>query len=287
LFNDKIYSKPTVEKATELQLQHPPRENSHPKEYQKTAPHFTISPEATREIINKMNSNIHPGKDGFSIDVMKQLVRANSVRQGIKSASDTFVEEITTYFNRTIAQPTVSREISQYIAGGQMIAVDKKNGKIRAITMSDLGKKIVQYESTRQNKEEIKEELKDFQTAVGCANGTDKMIVTARLQMELHPNNDVLQTDCAKAFPNVKREAVLELMEDKLPNMLNMMEPLINTEGNFFYTGSKEGTQVIKVANGITAGESTSPVLFALVKNAHTTEQKKLIQDSWITPMTK
>jgi hypothetical protein len=66
------------------------------------SPHFTISPEATRKIINKMNSNIHPGKDGFSIDGMKQLIRANPVRQGIKSASDIFIEEKTTYYNGTI-----------------------------------------------------------------------------------------------------------------------------------------------------------------------------------------
>jgi hypothetical protein len=112
------------------------------------------------------------------------------------------------------------------------------------------------------------------------------MIVTARLQMELHPNNDVLQTDFAKAFPNVKREVVLELMNDKLPSM---QKPLLNAEGNFFYTGLKEGTKIIKVANGITAGESTSPALFALVKDAHTRKQKENILDgiSWTTPMTK
>jgi hypothetical protein len=39
-------------------------------------------------------------------------------------------------YNRSIAQPTVSREVSECIAGGQMIGIDKKN-KLRAITMPE------------------------------------------------------------------------------------------------------------------------------------------------------
>jgi hypothetical protein len=220
-----------------------------------------------------MDNNIHPGKDGFSIDDVKQLIRAHPTRQGIISPSDIYVEEQTTFLNRTIAQPIVSKEIADYIAGGQMIRISKKNGKLRAITMSDLGKKIVLIESNRQNKAEIKEEFKDFQTAVGCKNGPDKLVVAARLGMEKHPENDVMVTDCAKAFLNTNRDVSLEKVNEKFPNMMNMLVPLLGSEANFFYTGPEEGTQIIKVANGITAGDNTSPMLFALVKGGHTRDQ--------------
>jgi hypothetical protein len=137
LFNDKSYSKPTIEKARELQLQHLPREGLLiPIVYQKKIPYFVISPEATRENVNRMDNNIHTGKDGFSIDAIKQLIRAHPTRQEIRSPSDINVEEQTTFFNRTIAQPTVSKNFSDYIAGGQMIGIGKKNGKPRAIAMS-------------------------------------------------------------------------------------------------------------------------------------------------------
>jgi hypothetical protein len=86
--------------------------------YQKKILYFVISPEATKEIVNRMDNNIYPGKDGFSIDAIKQLIRAHPTRQGIISPSDIYVEEQTTFFNRTIAQPTISKEISDYIAGG-------------------------------------------------------------------------------------------------------------------------------------------------------------------------
>jgi hypothetical protein len=139
--------------------------------YQKEIPYFVISLEATREIVNRMDNKIHPGKDGFSIDAIKQLIRAHPARQGIISPSDIYVEEQTTFFNRTIAQSTVSEEFLDYIAGGQMIGISKKNGKLRAIAMSDLGKKIILIESNRQNKVEIKDEFEDFQSAVGYQNG--------------------------------------------------------------------------------------------------------------------
>ena len=99
-----------------------------------------------------------------------------------------------------------------------MIGISKKDGKLRAIIMSDLGKKIVFIESNRQNKVEIKEEFKDFQTAVGCKNGPDKLVVTARLGMEMHPKNDMMVTDCAKAFPNANRNIVLEKVNEKFLN---------------------------------------------------------------------
>jgi hypothetical protein len=76
---------------------------------------------------------------------------------------------------------------------------------------------------------EIKEEFKDFQTAVGCKNGPDKLVVTARLGMEMHPKNDVMVTDCAKAFPNANRDIVLERVNEKFPNMMNMMVPLLSS----------------------------------------------------------
>ena len=278
LFNKRTYVQPTLKIALELQGQFPRREADleiPAEQYNESM--YELTTEETRKIIGSMHNNTHPGQDGLSINVVKQLMRAHHLRQGVVSDSDVFIEELTKFINNTIAKPTVTKEISAYVAGGEMIGIQKKDGSQRSITMAGVFKKIAQSGANYYSKTEAKELFKDNQMAVGTKNGTDKMIHTIRLSTEMKPEKDSIKTDCDKAFPRVQKAAALRVVQRDLPDIYMMTKTLLDNTSRFFYVGAKEGTQVIEVEEGIAAGESTSPLIFAAVKRELTNEGKKYI----------
>ena len=254
---------------------------SQPMDIQNLTLSFIITPEETREVINKMHSRVHSGQDSLSIDLLKQLVRYNSGIQGQVNDADVLIIEITNFLNRTIANPSVPLFISRFIAGAEEIAIGKKDGSIRNIAMVMVFRKIAGKVGLQQNKSDIKDLFDGNQLGCGATNGTDKMFHLANLANVINPTHDLVKNDCTAAFPNISSTAVLKAVEKDIPSMFNMMKALIGVDSNSVYAGCKEGIQDLPIFEGVPQGAPESPVCLGVVKRPVTLAAGKMLSNGW------
>ena len=152
-------------------------------------------------------------------------------------------------------------EVNQVIYGGRLIALEKKDGGVRPITVGYTWRRLAAKCANSYVIDKIASYLVPLQLGVGIPGGCEAAVhATRRYTDRLQKDHVVVKLDFANAFNSVRRDALLEAVAREIPELYRFAYATYSgnaslTFGKFFVT-SEEGIQ---------QGDPLGPLEFCIV----------------------
>ena len=135
------------------------------------------------------------------------------------ATDDSFQQALVDLVNLLLAG-SIDKEVSAIVFGGRLIALDKKDGGVRPITVGYTLRRLAAKCANNHIIEKRSKALQPQQLGVGVAGGAEGAVhAVCRLVSNLPKDNVVVKLDFSNAFNCIRRDLILEAIAARSPEI--------------------------------------------------------------------
>ena len=227
---------PSEETKIKLQAKHPPQNSNSQSiltpDYNGILDHFKVSKDDVRWAVRGFKKGTSGGPDGLC---PQHLLDKTGMLLG--EPGEKLLESIADFINLVVLPGKVPIEIQATFFGANLTALLKPDGGIRPIacglTLRRLAAKIIMAKL----KSFCGKEFRPNQMGVGTPKGCEAAVHAVRCYVKNDTVQDqvLLKIDFKNAFNSVRRDVVLKLVKDKLPEIYPFVYQCYGKESNLFF----------------------------------------------------
>ena len=152
---------------------------------------------------------------------------------------------------------------------GRLVALQKGNGRVRGLVMSDVFRRLVGRTLAQQFSAQFQEACHPFQYALSTKAGAEGLARAVRVATELDPRATVLSVDGVGAFDHVGRQSMLGslLRSPALRPLLPYARLFYGQDSTYLWWDSSGACHSVQQAEGGEQGDPLMPALFALAQH--------------------
>ena len=205
-----------------------------------------------RTAIFKFPQGSTGGLDGLTPQHLKDLIRSEGEPSPLLAA-------ITALIN-VILRGQVPPAARASFFGGRLIALSKKDGGIRPISVGNVLRRLTAKVASLAVAPLAADIFKHVQVGVGVRGGMEGAIHSTRQFVEsLSSEEVVVKLDFKNAFNTIRRDVVLEEVSKHIPSIFHFVSTAYEQNSLLVNQGS-----VIESAEGVQQGDPLGPLLFSL-----------------------
>ncbi len=168
-------------------------------------------------------------------------------------------------FCTLVLEGRVPAEIRPFFFGASLVALEKKSGGIRRIAMGCTLRRLVAKIAGQMVVEDMANLLSLRQLGYGVRNGAEAAVhATRRFVMDMEDDHAFLKLDFRNAFNSIRRDKVLEAVQDLCPDIYPLFHSSYSAPSSLFW-----GESVISSQEGFQQGDPLGPLLFCLALHRH------------------
>ena len=112
-------------------------------------------------------------------------------------------------------------EVRECLFGATLLAIGKKDGGVRPIAVGFVWRRLAAKVACRHISERCANLFSPRQLGVGIPGGAEAAVHATRIYLEnLQPGNILLKIDFQNAFNTVRRDVILEEIQEVFPELL-------------------------------------------------------------------
>ncbi|XP_061724753.1 uncharacterized protein LOC133530732 [Cydia pomonella] len=236
---------------------HPPpsRPLVFPPEPDLSTPFLTVSVPDVTNAIGSFYSGSASGLDGLRPQHFKELTSHCAGDNGPR-----LLESLTKLSN-FLLRGMLNPQVSPYLYGASLCALEKKDGGIRPIAIGTTIRRLVAKLGCRAVRDEMATFLQPCQVGFGTPLGCESAIHATRHFAMAHEHSDtvIVKLDIKNAFNTVERDVILKEVKNHTPSLYPFLFQCYSSPSNLFYDGSEIASQV-----GAQQGDPLGPRVFCL-----------------------
>ncbi|NJL55677.1 hypothetical protein HC928_11090 [bacterium] len=213
-------------------------------------PSLSVDEQEVRQAAMSFPAGSSGGPDGLRPQHLKDMLPNDNVDIGFLSALTGFVNTVLT----GLCPPS----IAPYFFGGRLIALKKKSGGIRPISIGNTLRRLVSKCASAFGISQLGEYFLPHQLGVGTPGGCEAAVHSARRYLSSMPDGHAfVKLDFSNAFNNISRSSLLSSTRDRLPELFSYCFSAYGNPSFLFFADriilSQEGTQ---------QGDPLGPLIF-------------------------
>lgn len=253
---------PSEDAKLKLQSKHPQR-NSHGEPTPVPLPdqnynlnHFKVSKVDVKWAIGAFKKGASGGPDGLRPQHLLDMTG-----QALGESAENLVESLVDLLNLIILPGKVPTKIQPTGYGANLMALKKPDGGVHPIavglTLRRLAAKIIMSKLRTF----CAEKFRPHQMGVGTPKGCEASVhaVQAYVENDAVQDQVLLKIDFRNAFNSVRRDKVLQLVHDNIPEIYSFIYQCYEEDSNLFF-----GENMINSSEGVQQGDPMGPFLFSL-----------------------
>ena len=150
-----------------------------------------------------------------------------------------------------------------------MVALRKPNGRVRALVVGDVFRRLVARALAQQFSEAFQSACLPFQYGLGTRAGTEALSKVLRVATELDPRATVLSVDAVGAYDHVSRQAMQEGLRSRpeLAPLLPFARQFYGSESRYIWVDDAGNNHIITQGEGGEQGDPLMPALYSLAQH--------------------
>ena len=226
--------------------------------------HFTpvqISSQDLHKALRSFPPGSSGGPDGLTPQHIHDL---------LTGATDNNLQQaLVDWVNLTLAG-SFDKEVNEVIYGGRLIALQKKDGGIRPITVGYTLRRLAAKCANRCVIERRSRELQPQQLGTGVSGGAEAAVhATRRFVQNLPVDHVLVKLDFSNAFNSIRRDVILEAVAANMPEIYRLIHAAYSCEPILVYGDhqlrSREGAQQGDPLGSLEFCEAIHPLLTSLL----------------------
>lgn len=212
-----------------------------------------VSPSEVKEAIFSFPRGSAPGPTGLRAQHLQDAIRSADGETAV-----TKVAALVSLLSRGLAPAAVQ----PFLAGARLIALPKKDDKIRPVAVGECFRRLVAKCLCRSVREEARSRLWPLQSGVAVPLGVECGVHTVRQWFDRNANDRskvLLKIDFSNAFNSIDRGAFLREVRHHLPGLSRWAEWCYGSPSNLIF-----GRAIIPSEVGVQQGDPLGPLCFAL-----------------------
>ena len=212
----------------------------------------SITPDMVEEALRAFPKDTAPGNT---------VLRAQHLLDACTPAHKATVLDQLAAVANVLARGEAPTELSPYLGGATLFALEKKGGGLRPIAIGETLRRLVGKTLCKTAQEECKEYFWPLQLGVACSQGTECAIHTVRQWAARNANKldrVILKLDFANAFNTISRSVALSELLEHFPQLARWAQWLYGHRSYLTF-----GSHLLESATGVQQGDPLGPLLFA------------------------
>ena len=259
LTSDDSFTSPTTEVVAQMKEKHPGppldlREISPPEE---SSSCISATREEVRRAIQSFPPASSSGLDGIRPSHLRALLSDKTAEAGQR-----LLTALTALINLALSGRLPSFATRSFY-GACLIALRKKDGGLRPIAVGSVYRRIAAKVAATSASVMLGAELRPVQLGVATRNGCESAVHTVRAYAELSDcsaeERILVKLDVANAFNSVRRDSMLEVVQERAPNIYPFVWQGYSQAAPLFM-----GDSVILSQTGVQQGDPLSSLMFSL-----------------------
>jgi hypothetical protein len=150
-----------------------------------------------------------------------------------------------------------------FIAGANLVALQKGNHDVRPIAMGNMFRKLVSRCMLIHFRADVEAFFTPTQFGVGARQGAETIVHAMNVVVEQHPDWVLFQTDFRNAYNSVYRSKSLQVVKRRFPAMLPWLRAIYAPKSRLWLeAGDRNGRHTILSEEGAQQGDPLGPFLF-------------------------
>lgn len=201
-----------------------------------------------------------PGVDGLRFEHLQDLLRERG-----SPSSGRLLQSLSSLVN--LAQSgSLPPWFYSFVAGANLVALDKGNGDVRPIAMGCTWRKLIARALADHCREDFASFFQPFQFGVASSCGAETVLHTVRALSSAHPDWVVFKTDFSNAFNSVFRNVALQAVKQRFPGVFPWIRAIYTPKSSLWADlGPDHHRVALLSAEGAQQGDPLGPFLFCVV----------------------
>ena len=213
-------------------------------------PSLSVDEQEVRQAAMSFPAGSSGGPDGLRPQHLKDMLPIDNVDIGFLSALTGFVN--------TVLGGLCPPSIAPYFFGGRLIALKKKAGGIRPISIGNTLRRLVSKCASTFGINQLGEYFLPHQLGVGTPGGCEAAVHSARRYLSSMPDGHAfVKLDFSNAFNNISRSSMLSSIRDRLPELFSYCFSSYGNSSFLFF-----GDRIILSQEGTQQGDPLGPLIF-------------------------
>ena len=249
-----------------------------PHELRQQIEKFNITPQDARTLVFRAGREIAPGVDAMRYELLRQLIGRHSSPAELR-----FTQHLA-FVLTALANADLPKEVSQYLAGPELIALQQRN-KVRPIALgivlrSLASKFVLNSQLCRQVNHSY---LGKLQKGINISNGLEQVIHLVNYGRHRNHSLNFLKTDFQNAFNSVSRLAILSEVKARFPSAYPLVHAMYANPSDlavFAETSHRGSCMFIPSQTGSQQGDVLGSLTFSLGAHPFFLKLEALLQDT-------
>ena len=168
-----------------------------------------------------------------------------------------------------LARADVPPPVVAAIQAGRIVALRKPNGRVRALVVGDVFRRLVGRTLAQEYASELQAACMPFQYGLSTRAGTEALVRLLRVATEMDPRATVLSIDAVGAFDHVSRRAMLAGLQQRpsLQPLLPYVRQFYASDSTYVWQDAQGNSHEVRQSEGGEQGDPLMPALYAIEAN--------------------
>ena len=214
-------------------------------------------PISTETIVRAIQS--FPGGSSGGLDALRPQHIKDLTSKSAGNGGQSLLHALT-IFVKLVLEGRTPPGIRPFFFGASLVALNKKGGGIRPIAIGSTLRRLASKCASFHALESIPDLLSPGQLGFGVPKGSEAAIHATRIFLNhLLPQQALVKIDFRNAFNSIRRDKMLEAVEEFIPALLPFVHSAYSRPSNLSWHDKE-----IPSAEGIQQGDPLGPLLFCL-----------------------